>query len=360
MKSLTLGRIAGIRILMHWTFLILLAWIVFSEIGKGNDLRAIVTTLLFVMAIFACVVLHELGHSLMAKRYGIETKKITLLPIGGLATLEKMPDEPREELWIAVAGPAVNVVLAILLFIFIPIDQIRNQEEINTALTAQNWVISLFTVNVLLVVFNAIPAFPMDGGRILRALLAFKMDRVKATQIAASMGKFFAIAFVLIGLFYNPFLILIGIFVYFGAHSENIIVQHMDLLKGYKVHDAMMTNFTIVSPSETVQDVTQKLLEGSEEDFIVSEEGNVLGIITRDALIKALQQKSHDTPAKNIMNKEFDTFNTDDKLTAVFAHAQKSRKFFFPVLENDKLTGIINRANLNEFVMIRSSQHLQS
>lgn len=358
MKSLTIGKIAGIRILMHWTFLLLLGWIVFSEIGKGSDTRTILFTVLFVLAIFACVVLHELGHSLMAKRYGIDTKKITLLPIGGLATLERMPDEPKQELWIALAGPAVNVVIAFILFFFVPFEQLWDQEEVNTAISDQNWLVALFSVNVLLVLFNAIPAFPMDGGRVLRSLLALRMDKVKATQIAASLGKFFAIAFAFIGLFYNPFLILIGVFIYFGAHSENIIVQHLDLMKGYTVRDAMMTNLTLLSPSETVKDATVKLLAGSEEDFVVSENGNIVGILTRDKLIQALQEKGHDAQVENVMDRDFGTFDVNEKLTTVYTHSQKARKFFFPVLENNKLAGVINRDNMNEFVLIRSNLHL--
>ncbi|CAN5453269.1 site-2 protease family protein [soil metagenome] len=358
MRSFTLGRIAGIKILMHWTFLLLLAWIIFSEIGKGSDTQTIILTVAFVLSIFVCVVLHELGHSLTAKKYGIETRKITLLPIGGLATLERMPDDPKQELWIAIAGPAVNVVIAILLSFFISFDRFQDPENIPTAITGDNFLVFLFSVNIILVVFNAIPAFPMDGGRILRALLALRMDRVKATKIASSLGQFFAFAFVIIGLFYNFFLIFIGIFVYFGAYAENTIVQHLDLMKGFSVRDAMMTKLILLSPHETVKDATGKLLAGSDQDFVVSENGTVEGILTRENLISALQEKKHDYPVKEIMETSFLAFDPEEKLADVYSKSQRSKTFFSPVIENDRLIGAINKENLNEFVMIRSALRL--
>lgn len=340
---------------MHWTFFLLLAWIIFSEIGRGSDTQTIILTVAFVLSIFFCVVLHELGHSLTAKKYGIDTKKITLLPIGGLATLEKMPDDPKQELWIAVAGPAVNVVIAILLSFFISFDQFQDPENIPTAITGDNFLVFLFSVNVILVVFNAIPAFPMDGGRILRALLALRMDRVKATKIASSLGQFFAFAFVIIGLFYNFFLIFIGIFVYFGAYAENAMVQHLELMKGYTVRDAMMTKLILLSPEDTVKDATQKLLAGSDQDFLVSVDGKVEGILTRENLIGALQEKKHDAPVRDVMETSFLAFDAEERLSNVYAKSQKSKSFFSPVMENERLVGAINRENLNEFVMIRSA-----
>lgn len=356
-QSFTLGRIAGIKILMHWTFLLLLAWIIFSEIGRGSDTRTIIMTVLFVLSIFFCVVLHELGHSLTAKKFGIDTKKITLLPIGGVASLERMPDDPKQELLIAVAGPAVNVVIALILVFFVDFSQYENAEDLPTAITGENFLMFLFSINVILVIFNAIPAFPMDGGRVLRAFLAMKMDRVKATNIAASFGKFFAIAFILIGLFYNFFLIFIGIFVYFGAYAESTIVQHLELLKGYKVKDAMITNLTVLSPEETVQGATQKLLAGSDTNFPVVENGQVIGILTNEKLIQALQEKLHEAPVSQIMETTYEAFDVNERLTNVYSKSQRARNFFSPVVDNNQLVGVINRDNLNEFVMIRSAFH---
>lgn len=353
--SLHLGRIAGIRILMHWSFLILLAWIIFKEVNRGSDTPTILITVGFVLSLFLCVVLHELGHSLTARRYGINTKAITLLPIGGVASLERMPQKPRQELLIAVAGPAVNVVIALILWLVLPPLREVPQEDFFMAVTPQNFFYLLLAVNIMLVAFNAIPAFPMDGGRVLRALLAFKLGRVRATQIAANLGQFLAIFFVFIGFFYNPFLILIGIFVFLGAHSENIMVQHLDFLRGHKVREGMMTNFLTLAPTETVRHALDKLLMGSEQDFIIEQEGQVLGTLTRMQLIQAVKEEKLQAPVTDIMSGNVLTFNAKDKLAKAYTEIQKIKAPLCPVLEDGQLVGVINTENINEFIMIKSA-----
>ena len=219
--TLNIGRVSGIKVQVHWTFVFLIAWVVFLEVSRGREMPAIALSILFVLVIFGCVVLHELGHALTARRFGISTRKITLLPIGGVASLERMPEKPQQELLVAVAGPAVNVVIAILLYIVFPIHRFLDLEpealqEMLSAISPQNFVFYLFAANVMLVVFNAIPAFPMDGGRILRALLSMTIDRVQATRIAAALGQlmavmFFSLAcFIILCLFSLLFLSILG------------------------------------------------------------------------------------------------------------------------------------------------------
>lgn len=357
-SSFTVGRIAGIKIQIHWTFLLLLGWIVFSELGKGSNTVTIASTVGFVLTIFLCVLLHELGHSLTAKRYGINTEKITLLPIGGVASLERIPEEPKKELWVALAGPAVNVVIALLLFPFIPFERFAVDAPVSSVATVEGFLYALFRINVALVVFNAIPAFPMDGGRILRALLALRMDRIRATRIASTLGQLIAIGFVFFGLFNNPLLVLIGIFVYFGARSENVMVQHQELLRDYTVQHAMITNFITLSPQETVKDAADKLLAGSDQELIVVENGEAVGLMTRAIIINALKESLQHTPVADVMDRNFDTVTINDKLTEVYAYSQRKRNAFYPVLENRKLRGVIDMTNIQEFVMIRSAmQH---
>ncbi|MDO6390876.1 site-2 protease family protein [Pontibacter sp. BT731] len=353
--SLNLGRIAGIKILMHWTFLILIGWIVFSEIQRGSDLMATLLSVAFVLTIFLCVVLHELGHALTAKRYGVDTKMITLLPIGGVASLERIPENPKQELLIAIAGPAVNVVIAFILWLVLPPLRELPDESFFARITPANFLYLLFFVNLMLVVFNAIPAFPMDGGRVLRALLAFKLGRVRATQIAANMGQMLAIFFMFIGFFYNPFLILIGIFVFFGAWSENMVVQHLDFLRGHLVREGMMTNFVTLAPSETVRDALGKLLKGSEHDFVVEQDGEVMGTLTRMQLIQAVKEEKIERPVSEIMTQEVKAFNVQDKLAEAYTELQKTKVPLFPVLENGRLAGVINSDNINEFILIKSA-----
>lgn len=355
-RSFLLGRIAGIKILVNWTFL-LLGYIVFSELRKGSETGAVVSNIGFVLALFACVLLHELGHSLMAKRFGIETRNITLLPIGGVASLERVPEDPRQELWVALAGPAVNVVIALLLYPFVASSGVPFEAGMGNVTTVQGFVYSLWLVNIMLVVFNAIPAFPMDGGRVLRALLALRLGRIRATSIAPGLGRIIAIGFIFFGLFSNPFLVLIGIFVYFGAQTENVVVQQLELLKDYTVRSAMMTSFVTLSPTDTVKDAADKLLSGSDQDLVVVDENRAIGVMIRLLIIDSLRENRVNTPVAELMDRHFDTVQLTDPLTEVYTNALRKPSAFYPVLENNQLRGVIDMGNLNEFVSIRSTMH---
>jgi Zn-dependent protease len=226
--SIRVGKIAGIQLYLHWTFLILLGLVFFSELGNSLGLPGATQAVLFVLALFACIVLHELGHALAARRYGIPTRDITLLPIGGVARMERMPREPKQELWVAIAGPLVNVgIAAVLILVLVGIHYTRVQ-----FLVAQKpFLLLLLRANLFLIVFNLLPAFPMDGGRVLRALLARRMDYVRATRIAARIGQVMAIFFVIAGIYslfqphVSPMLTLIGVFIFFGARNEAHIAE---------------------------------------------------------------------------------------------------------------------------------------
>jgi Zn-dependent protease/predicted transcriptional regulator len=355
-NSLLIGRLAGIRIFLHWSFLLLLGFIVFAEVRRGSSSGAVLTAVGFVLALFACVVVHELGHSLTARRFGIGTRSITLLPIGGLATLERMPEKPRQELLVALAGPAVNVVIALLLYPFVAPLGAFEGIGISPGIAGPVFLTALFWVNVMLVVFNAIPAFPMDGGRVLRALLAMRLGRPKATAIAAGLGKLIAVGFVFYGLFNAPYLVLIGIFVYFGAHTENVSVQHCELLRDYTVGHAMMTNYLTLAPTDSVQQAANTLLAGSDHDLLVLDrEGQAVGVLTRPLLMAALRDNRLSTAVEEVMSREFDTVEISDSLTTVYARAQRQPNAFYPVLENHQLRGIIDQANLTEFLTIRAA-----
>ncbi|MGM0545442.1 MAG: site-2 protease family protein [Bacteroidota bacterium] len=361
-RALTLGRIAGVRVQVHWTFLLLILWIIFSGIWSGTSTAGIFWSNLFVIVLFGCVVLHELGHALSAKQFGISTKEITLLPIGGVASLEDIPEEPREELLITLAGPVVNIVIAFVLYLVIPFDFIQQLDESQveqffSEISARNFLFLLFYANVLLAAFNFIPAFPMDGGRILRALLSMRMDRVQATQIAANLGQLVAVIFFFFGLLYNPFLALIGVFVFFGAFGENVMVQQLTLLRGYKAKDAMMTNITVLNPNDSVESVIDLILSGTERDFIVTNSnGNKpVGIVYNQNIIKAMKGKDSSLTVKDIMNSEFDTVPESEELTAIYRKMQSEQKSFLPVTDDGRLTGAIDRTNINEFMVFKSS-----
>ncbi|AOW20679.1 site-2 protease family protein [Urechidicola croceus] len=355
--NLKLGSVFGIKVLVHWTFIFLIIWVVFSEISQGRNLESILYNIAFVIAVFLCVVLHELGHALTAKRYGIQTKKITLLPIGGIASLDKIPESPKHEFLVTIAGPLVNLIIALLLYFVIPVEYITNQNftEIMHSMddfTLRNFLFFLFIANIGLVVFNLIPAFPMDGGRIFRSILAMNMNRVKATSIASSVGQFIAVVFLLIGLIYNPILIFIALFIFLGAYGENKLVQHFALMKGHKVKEAMMTTFTQLRSENTLDDVANIIISGSEKDFVVLENNEIKGVLLNETFIK--NSASRELLVKDIMKTTYKTVSSNDDLKDVYELLGSQTLKFFPVLENNKLVGVIDLINLHEFLLLES------
>ncbi|MDC1197964.1 site-2 protease family protein [Algibacter sp.] len=354
--NLNLGSVSGIKIKVHWTFFFLIAWIVFSELKRGGTNESILFNVALVLAAFLCVVLHELGHALTAKRFGIDTKKITLLPIGGMASLERIPESPKQEFLVTLAGPLVNVIIAILLYFIVPVNEFiylnfTETFEVLMSFTWQNFLFLLFVVNVGLVVFNIIPAFPMDGGRILRALLAMKMKRVKATQIASSIGQVIAVFFLLIGLLYNPFLILIALFIFIGAYGENQMVQHLELLKGHSVEEAMMLNITTFSPEDSIDLVVNKLISSTENSFVIVKNNIIKGLLYHQDII---DNSNKNILVKDIMNTNFKTVNSTDNLDDIYKLTYSNKHPFFPVLENTKLVGAIDSVNLNEYLLLQA------
>lgn len=354
--NLNLGRVSGIKIKVHWTFFFLIIWIIFDELKRGGTTDSILFNIAFVFAVFLCVVLHELGHALTAKRFGIVTKKITLLPIGGMASFDKMPESPKQELLVVIAGPLVNLIIAVLLYFIVPVQELFNQSftdayDIFKSFTLQNFLFYLFIVNVGLIVFNLIPAFPMDGGRILRALLAMKINRVKATQIASSIGQFIAVIFLLIGFLYNPFLIFIALFIFLGAYGENQMVQQLALLKGHIVEEAMLLNITTFKPNDSIDLVVNKIISGSENNFVVLENKKVEGLLFHKDII---DNSNKNSLVKDVMRTKFKTVQSTDSLEKVYNFIYRENDSFFPVLEKDKLVGAIDHTNLNEYMMLQA------
>lgn len=359
--SLNLGKVAGIKLYVHWTFLILIVWIFLIYYRIDNDINQGLIGVLFILALFVCVVLHELGHALTAKRYKIITKSITLLPIGGLANLEKMPENPKEELLIAIAGPLVNVAIALVLYLVLvttnSIPDLAAIQQENGELPQFNFWFQLFIINVLLVVFNLIPAFPMDGGRMLRAALSFKLSRGRATTIAAGIGQFFALVFVLLGLYANIWLIFIGIFIFLGAGAEAAFESAKSALTGYKVKDAMMKKYTLLSAEDTLEKAVKLLLDGQEQDFVVAKNDNVKGILTRNELIKGLSAYGNASPVSQVMRTDFLTLHPNMPLQEVYQKLITNKYAVAPVVEHGELVGIVNKENIDELIAVKEALH---
>ncbi|MCS6829804.1 MAG: site-2 protease family protein [bacterium] len=351
--SWKLGEYAGIAVYVHATFLLLIGWIALLHWIQLGTLQAVVNGVAFILLLFGCVLLHEFGHALMAKRYGIRTRDITLLPIGGVARLERMPDKPVQELWVALAGPAVNVVIFLLLYFFLQAKSALLQ--IAPDMVRGDLWTRLMTVNLFLAAFNLLPAFPMDGGRVLRALLAMRMDYVQATNVAAALGQGMAFLFGFLGLLFNPFLLFIAFFVWIGAAQEASMVQIKSALGGIPVQRAMLTDFRTVSPDDPLEHVVQLVLSGWQQDFPVMEGGRIAGVLTRNDLLNALAQQGVHLPVREVMQRDFEVIDASEMLENVLPRLQACACHSMPVVRGGELVGLLTMDNVGEFMLIQSA-----
>jgi Zn-dependent protease len=353
--SWKLARIAGIDVYMHATFLMLIGWIGLIHWFDGQTVAAVVAGVGFILALFVCVVLHEFGHALTARRYGIKTRDITLLPISSVARLERMPDDPRQELWVALAGPAVNVAIALILFGWL--GTIGDWEAVEQlSITRGSFLERVMIANVFLVGFNLLPAFPMDGGRVLRAVLAMRMEYTRATARAAAIGQAMAILFGFIGLLGNPVLIFIAFFVWIGAAQEASMVQMKSALAGIPVRRAMLTHFRSLAPSDTLGNAADLVLTGSQQDFPVVQDGRVLGVLTRTDLLAALPSRGRDAAAIDVMRSECPMATPAEMLETALARLRGHDCHTMPVTERGLLVGLVTMDNVGEFLMIQAAE----
>jgi Zn-dependent protease/predicted transcriptional regulator len=353
--SLKLGTIKGIGIFVHWTFSLLIAFIIYINYRIGYNALQIAWSVLFILCVFVTVFLHELGHSFAAKLFNIGTKDITLLPIGGVSRLESLPEKPKEELIVTIAGPLVNIVLALItgLFISFPATSEELAQELSAGVNASNFFLNFFIVNIILAIFNLIPAFPMDGGRILRALLSFKFERHIATKIAARIGQFLAMGFMLLGFLYNPFLIFIGLFVIMGAQMESKHADSKYSLQGYKVRDVLMKQYITIDAHEPIKTAIALLLDSQSKIFLITENNVPVGTLNRDQIIVALTEKGENIAIHSAMNKNLIYLDVETLLENIFELIYKNKNNLMLVLENNELVGTLDTENLLEFLLIR-------
>jgi Zn-dependent protease len=352
--AIKLGAFAGIDVYLHLTFLLLIGFFAFSYWIVDGSVGAALQGVLFYLALFGCVLLHEYGHALTARRFGIRTRDITLYPIGGVARLERLPDRPIEELWVALAGPAVNVVIAALALVVITLSGGPSVSWARLLAGGDTFLERLLSVNLSLVLFNLIPAFPMDGGRVLRALLASRLDYARATQIAAGLGQAFALLFGFVGLLSNPTLIFIAFFVWIAAAQEASMAQMKSSLSGIPVSRAMLTDFRALHPIEPLSRVVEHILAGSQQDFPVVEEGRVVGVLTRADLLAALAQRGPVGAVGHIMRRDLLVVDSFEMLEPVFMRLQEQGLHTAPVVHRGQLVGLLTSENVGEFLMIQA------
>lgn len=354
-SSLSLGKIIGIKVSIHWTFLILLAWIIYVNYQVGASSQQMVWSVVYVIAIFVCVVLHEYGHALTARRFNIGTRDITLYPIGGIASLESIPKKPKEELLVAIAGPAVNVAIAILFFPFINLNEVFDSAGF-TQIDGTNFLTSVVSVNIWLVLFNMIPAFPMDGGRVFRALLALKLERVKATRIAAGLGQILAIGFMLFGLYSNPFLFIIGLFIYFSAQAEAKHAQTELVLEGNTIQKVTMRSYPELSAASILRDAIDITLTTQQKNFVVVDDGNIVGTLSQSNIIRALRENTDDTKLAEVMDKNLLFMKVDTPMEVALRIMKQENKSMAIVTDGTVNIGIIDSDNLIEFILIQQAR----
>jgi Zn-dependent protease/CBS domain-containing protein len=356
--SVNVGRLFGIRVELHVTFLLFIGWIAINQGLLTGDVGRAAMAVALLLLVFGCVVLHELGHALTARRFGIATRDIVLLPIGGVARLERMPEKPGQEMLVAVAGPAVNVAIGALLVLLMKL----TGRPTDLARFGDGLIESLLLVNLLMVLFNLIPAFPMDGGRVLRALLALRLPYLRATKIASAVGQGAALLLGVAGLFYfdNWMLAFVALFVFLAAGEERALVQTRTSLTGLPVRAAMLTDFRHLETTEPLRLAVEYLMTGSQQDFPVLEGATLRGVLTRAGLVAALQRHGLEVPVGEAMNPNPCSADADEPLEGVVSRMRGQECAVVPVLEQGRLVGLLTLDNVGDLLLVREALRRRS
>ena len=354
--SLTLGSISGIRVRIHFTFLLLLAWVGLSQWHQDGG-NAAMMALAYILLLFACVVAHEFGHILTARRFGAETLDVVLLPIGGVSRMKQVPEKPSQELLVAVAGPAVNVVIFCVLIAAIGPNVLAAQ--ISAAAQGAGPELPLATqlaiANLVLAAFNLLPAFPMDGGRALRALLAMRLGRLLATDIAAKIGHFLALLLGAYGLFNgNPLLMLVATFIYFGASSEANGTRLHAFADRARVRDAMITRLGQLGPTAVLGDAVDLLVHSTQHDIpVLDAMGKPVGLLTRDAIARALHSHGSNHPVIDVMQPGLPTVEDNASLDVALRLIETSGVSAVAVVDaRGALVGLVTIESLGQMLML--------
>lgn len=359
--ALRAGSLYGISIRIHFTFLFLLAFLFLMATLGGNWLGGLRSVLL-ISLVFVCVLLHELAHSYVSIHYGLRVRSITVLPIGGLALLDDLPHNPRQETHIALAGPAANFVLALWLGVLLYV--LNPQFSFRPVLSGELLLPSLFWANFYIGLFNLIPAYPLDGGRVLRAWLSRRMDYIDATRMAVAIGTVFSLLFILVGLVgAEPWLVVIGLFVFWAAITEERVAVLQAAFERIYLEDVMLTDFHSLAPADSLFDAVDRALHSLQDDFPVVTEGKVVGVVTRSGLLKAFAGQGWKHSVQAVMSSHFETAQRGETVAAAFKRLNTGALSMMPVLEGDRLVGIITLQNLLHsvtFLSRRGAAELES
>lgn len=364
-KSFRLFKLAGIPVYIHWTFFLLIGYVVFESISASDPTIQLAFELFVLMSVFACVTMHEYGHALTAKRYGVSTQDIILSPIGGVARLNHLPEKPKHELFVAIAGPLVNVVIILLIllvvFVFYPGDSFNPDfEAITTGNFIENYLFVMQYINLMLVLFNLIPAFPMDGGRVLRSLLAMKLGRLKATRVAAFIGQGIAVVFIISAIFKYPILgrpvtsveqftlSIIGLFVFTMARAELNNVTTESKATSIKASDLMVRQFTHLYNTDNTDFAVSQHFAGIERDFLVfTPDDKVIGTLNHE-IIQFLAMRQISGPVQSYYSPLELSLTPDENLKSIAAKTAQLNTHLFPVMEGHKVVGVVYKKDVEK------------
>jgi len=350
--SIRLFKVFDISINVHMTFFLLLLLFMYGGL-KG---------VVLILGVFFFVTLHELCHSLVAQKLGIKVKEITLLPIGGVASMTRMPEKPSEEFLISIAGPLLNI--AVIIIFYFPFYILFGQEMLHgffvegpSLKTWSHVFIYIYWVNLILAVFNLIPAFPMDGGRILRSILAQHMNYHKATRIAVNFGHIFAILFGYFGFLRgNILLIVIAIFIYMAASSEELQVDIKETLKKFTIKDIISSQFAALDKEATLSKVLELMFHSHQEDFAIVEEGVMLGFITRNDIINGIHQKGTSAKVTDIMKKDYPMLHEYDTLNRAQEVMQENQVKALPVTRSGSVIGVVTIEDISRVYAVMAKR----
>ncbi len=344
--SVRIARVAGVEVRVHLTMVLFLAWVVMEHLRQGRaDLLP--EGLALGACTFAAVTLHELGHVLMARRFGIATRDITLLPIGGVSTMERLPDKPREEIAVALVGPLVNIVIAAVLFLGLVLGQLVVDARV-LQVVGGPFLGKLVVINLMLAAFNLLPAFPMDGGRVLRAVLARHRPRARATELAARIGQIVAVGLAGLGLLFAPTLVLIAIFVWVGADQELQASVMQAKLSALKVADAMVPDFRALDADTPLSEAVELSAHGFQHDFPVRSGGELVGMLSREAMLAAVLREGENAPVGHALKGALTTVDPATPLSAAVELMRANEARAAAVLDHGRLAGVLTTENVAE------------
>jgi Zn-dependent protease len=363
--SIQIAKFFGIPVNVHWSFGLLFLFVIYIGLDKNTSWEGIGVMSLFVIALFVCVVLHEYGHALSARRYGVGTRDITILPIGGVARLDRLPEKPFQEFVVAIAGPAVNVLIFTVLglYLFLKYDLTFNSLELLNSETDEiiispvaGFFANLMQANFWLVVFNMIPAFPMDGGRVLRALLSMRIGRTKATQIAAILGQICSVGFLIYGIWhFQPVLAIISVFIFYTARQEYQHVKLDEMLSRHTVTNILRTHFTSFKTSDYIHLAASEMAKGVESDFLVFDDAEQLrGVLQDEDILDAAKNKQYEAIVSTYMTPNYLKASPFESIKEVYNRMLQSGQYLLPVMDNGQLLGVIDMTMLQNFIKIQN------